>query len=487
MKKIEELIKRLKIKENLGNSKDLSIGMLFLDSRLNTANGLFFALKGTLSDGHKFIDQAIANGAVAVICSEKPVVVNPDVRYILVDDTDLAMAQVASEFYDNPSGKLKLVGITGTNGKTTTATLLYEMFCKLGYKTGLLSTIENKINNKAIKATHTTPNSIEINRLLGEMVDAGCSFAFMEVSSHAIVQKRIAALTFAGGVFTNITHDHLDYHKTFDQYLAAKKIFFDELNTAAFALTNADDRNGLVMTQNTKAKVHTYALKTMADFKVKVIENALTGLHLQIDHQEIWCRLVGEFNAYNLGAIYATAVLLQQNKQEILMVLSSLLPAPGRFDCVEGESKILGIIDYAHTPDALKNVLKTINEIRGGNESLITVVGCGGDRDNTKRPVMASIAADMSTKVILTSDNPRSEDPEEILKQMMNGLDPVQKNKVLKITDREEAIKTACMFARQGDIVLIAGKGHENYQEIKGVRAHFDDKEIVLKYININK
>jgi UDP-N-acetylmuramoyl-L-alanyl-D-glutamate--2,6-diaminopimelate ligase len=459
------------------------VSAIAFDSRKVKKDSLFIATRGTAVDGHTFIDQAITSGAIAIVCEEFPAIMNEGVTYVKVRNSSFALGVVASNFYDNPSQKLKLVGVTGTNGKTTTVTLLFNLFRMLGFGVGLISTVKNKINKEVIPATHTTPDAIALNELLHTMVEKGCQYAFMEVSSHAVAQHRIAGIHFAGGVFTNITHDHLDYHKTFDEYIRAKKGFFDQLPEDAFALTNKDDANGLIMLQNTKANRITYAIKTIADHKCKVMENHLHGLLLNIDGQELWVRLIGSFNAYNVLAVYTTAILLKQDKTNVLTALSTLNPVEGRFQHIKSESGVIGIVDYAHTPDALKNVLETIKNIRTGNEQVITVVGCGGDRDAAKRPIMANIACQLSNKVILTSDNPRSEDPQEILNQMQKGVDAVDYKKVLRIVDRKEAIKTACSFAKPGDIILIAGKGHENYQEIKGIKYPFDDYEVLKEII----
>ncbi|MGZ4049826.1 MAG: UDP-N-acetylmuramoyl-L-alanyl-D-glutamate--2,6-diaminopimelate ligase, partial [Bacteroidia bacterium] len=411
--------------------------------------------------------------------------INEKITYIKVKDTTVALGIIAGNFYDNPSEKLKLVGVTGTNGKTTTVTLLFNLFKKLGYKVGLLSTVKNQINNDVIPATHTTPDAIQLNSLLRQMVEKGCTHCFMEVSSHAVVQNRIAGIHFAGGVFSNITHDHLDYHKTFDEYIKAKKRFFDSLGSDAFALTNKDDANGEVMLQNTRAVKKTYSLRSMADFRCKVVENQFSGLLLNIDNNEVWTKLIGSFNAYNLLAVYATAILLKEDKTNVLTTLSSLSSVEGRFQYVRTDKGVVGVVDYAHTPDALLNVLKTIADIRTGNEQVITVVGCGGDRDAAKRPLMAKIACDLSNKVILTSDNPRSEDPEAIIREMQAGVDGVNNKKTISITDRSEAIKTACSYAKQGDIILVAGKGHEKYQEIKGVKHPFDDMLVLQENLKL--
>lgn len=461
------------------------ITALVFDSRKVVAGSLFFAVRGTLVDGHQFIDQAITAGVAAIICETIPENQVPNISYIQVENAAAALGFAAANFYDHPSGKLKLVGITGTNGKTTVVTLLFKLFRDLGYKCGMLSTVENRINNEVIPATHTTPDPIALNQLLHEMVELGCDFAFMEVSSHAIVQHRITGLTFTGGIFSNLTHDHLDFHKTFDEYLKAKKTFFDELPDTAFALTNLDDRNGLVMLQNTKAQQKTYALKSMVDFKARIIENQFGGLLLNIDHHEVWFKLVGSFNAYNLLAVYAAAVLLNQDQEKVLTVLSRLSGAEGRFDYLISSKKVIGIVDYAHTPDAVQNVLSTIKDIRKGSEQVITVIGCGGDRDKTKRPVMASVACDWSDKVILTSDNPRSEEPDQIIRDMEAGITPDQHRKAFAIADRKEAIKAACHLAQPDDIILLAGKGHEKYQEIKGVKYPFDDKQILAEQFKL--
>ena len=419
------------------------------------------------------------------MCEEIPKDKNDQITYVKVADSTYALGVMACNYYDNPSEKVKLVGITGTNGKTTTVTLLFNLFKSLGYSVGLLSTVQNKINNTVIPSTHTTPDAITLNELLFKMEEQGCEFVFMEVSSHAIIQNRIAGINFTGALFSNITHDHLDYHKTFDEYIKAKKQFFNLLPSTAFALTNRDDKNGMVMLQNTKANKYTYALKNIADYKCKIIESHLNGLLLNIDNHEVWVKLIGTFNAYNILSVYATAVLLKQDITSVLTALSNLNSVEGRFQYVKSPNGVIGIIDYAHTPDALKNVLETVKEIRSGSEQVITLLGCGGDRDSAKRPIMAAIACEYSNKVILTSDNPRTEDPEEILNQMQAGVNPVDVKKVLRITDRREAIKIACSFSSKGDIILIAGKGHEKYQEINGVKHDFDDLEILKETIKI--
>lgn len=463
----------------LSGTTDVEITGITLDSRKVTPGCLFVAIRGTLSDGHFFITSAVADGAKAIICEEMPEHLADGVTYVKVSDSSLSMGIIAANYFDNPSASMKLVGVTGTNGKTTIATLLHRLFRELGYHAGLLSTVRNLIDEEIIPATHTTPDAIELNALLRRMADRGCTHCFIEVSSHAIVQNRIAGLTFSGGIFTNLTHDHLDFHITFDAYLKAKKQFFDDLPATAFALSNADDRNGKVMLQNTKALKKVYSLRSMADFKCRIVENQFEGLQLDIDGNEVWCRLVGTFNAYNLLAIYATAILLGEEPIEVLTIISRLEPAEGRFEAMKSASGIIAIVDYAHTPDALLNVLDTLIEIHSGQAKIITVVGAGGDRDITKRPVMARIAAEKSDRVILTSDNPRSEDPEEIIRQMQEGVSITDKKKVLSITNRLEAIRTACALAQPGDIVLVAGKGHEKYQDIKGVKHPFDDKQVL--------
>ncbi|MCC6371670.1 MAG: UDP-N-acetylmuramoyl-L-alanyl-D-glutamate--2,6-diaminopimelate ligase [Bacteroidia bacterium] len=482
MKLLSDILYKVRLEEVVG-STHMAITSVEFDSRKVKKGSLFVATIGTAVDGHSYIQKAIELGAIAIVCEHIPEQRDENVSYVKVTDSGYALGVIACNFYDNPSEKLKLVGVTGTNGKTTTVTLLFNLFKAMGYSVGLLSTVQNKINNTVIPSTHTTPDALSLNALLHEMVEQSCEFVFMEVSSHAVVQNRIAGISFAGGVFSNITHDHLDYHKTFDEYIRAKKRFFDLLPNSAFALVNKDDKNGLVMMQNTRAKKNTYALQTVADFKCRIIENHLNGLLLNIDNQELWVKLIGTFNAYNVLAVYATAILLKQDKTNILTSLSNLNSVEGRFQYVKSPNGVIGIVDYAHTPDALKNVLETIKDIRTGNEQVITLVGCGGDRDSAKRPVMAAIACEYSNRVILTSDNPRSEDPEEILNQMQKGINPVDAKKTLRISDRREAIKTACSLSNKGDIILIAGKGHEKYQEIKGVKHDFDDLEILKETI----
>ncbi len=478
MKLLSDILYKVRLEEVIG-STHMAVSSVAFDSRKVKKDSVFVATKGTTVDGHNFIEKAIESGANTIICEHLPEIKNENVTYVKVRDVAYALGLLACNFYDNPSAKLKLVGVTGTNGKTTTVTLLFNLFKSLGYSVGLLSTVQNKINNTVIPSTHTTPDAIALNELLQTMVDEGCEYAFMEVSSHAVVQHRIAGLQFVGALFSNITHDHLDYHKTFDEYIKAKKGFFDALNSDAFALVNRDDKNGMVMMQNTKATKNTYSLQNIADFKCRIIENHLNGLLLNIDGQEIWVKLIGTFNAYNVLAVYGAAILLKQDKVNVLTALSNLNSVEGRFQYLKSNTGIIGIIDYAHTPDALKNVLETVKDIRSGNEQVITLAGCGGDRDAAKRPVMAAIACQYSNRVILTSDNPRSEDPEEILNQMQKGVSPSDVKKTLRISDRKEAIKTACSLANKGDIILIAGKGHEKYQEIKGVKHPFDDFEIL--------
>ena len=457
---------------------DVNANAIVFDSRKANENSIFVAIKGTAVDGHDFISPVIEKGC-KIIVAEQEVEVSDEVTLIVTDNTQKALAIMATNFYDHPSAKLKLVGVTGTNGKTTTTTLLFNLFSKLGHKCGLLSTVVNKIGDKDIVATHTTPDPVALNELLNQMVEEGCSHCFMEVSSHAVHQHRITGLKFTGGVFTNITHDHLDYHKTFQEYIRVKKTFFDNLPADAFSLVNVDDKNGMVMLQNTKASKYSFALKSPADFKVKVLENQFSGLVLNLCGTEVWSRLIGDFNAYNLVAVYAVSELLGEDKLEVLTVLSNLESVEGRFQYTTSDKGITAIVDYAHTPDALENVLKTIDNIRTKNETVYTVVGCGGDRDKAKRPKMAGIACEMSDKVIITSDNPRSEDPKVIIEEMMEGVEGLHFKKTLSIEDREQAIKTAVSMAEKGDIILIAGKGHEKYQEIKGVKHHFDDMETV--------
>lgn len=459
---------------------DVTVTDVQLDSRKASKGSLFIAVKGHAVDGHKFIEKAIEQGAVAVVCEVLPQTQVENITYIQAGDSAEAAGQIAHNFFESPSDGLRLVGVTGTNGKTTIATLLYKLFTGLGYNCGLVSTVENIIAGTVVPSTHTTPDAVSLNGLLKKMQDAGCTHVFMEVSSHALHQARIAGLQFAGALFSNITHDHLDYHKTFDEYIKAKKSFFDALPSTAFAITNSDDKRGAVMLQNTAAKKLSYSLRTAADFKGKILENSLTGLLMTINDQEVHFRLIGEFNAYNLLAVYGAAVNLGEDKSEVVQVLSNLTGAEGRFDySISPKEKVIGIVDYAHTPDALLNVLATIKKLRNGDEKVITVVGCGGDRDKTKRPVMGEVACEHSDKVIFTSDNPRTEDPQEILNDIERDLGTAAKRKAVSIPDRKQAIKTALQMAQPEDIVLIAGKGHEKYQEINGVKHHFDDKEVL--------
>ncbi|HEX5168029.1 MAG TPA: UDP-N-acetylmuramoyl-L-alanyl-D-glutamate--2,6-diaminopimelate ligase [Cyclobacteriaceae bacterium] len=484
MRELKNLLYKVSLTSTYGDMS-IEVNGICFDSRKVQPGFLFIAVRGTLSDGHTFISKAIESGAVAVVCEALPDSIAEKVTFVTVKNSAQALGVISSNFYDNPSEKLKLTGVTGTNGKTTTATLLYQLFSALGHRSGLLSTVVNKIVDKDVPATHTTPDPIQLNELLQTMLGAGCTHVFMEVSSHAVDQERIAGLKFTGGIFTNITHDHLDYHKTFENYIKAKKKFFDELSSDAFALVNADDKRGMVMLQNTKASRNTFGLKKMTDFKGKIISNTIEGLELEIEGKSVWFKLIGDFNAYNILGVYGAAVLLGEDADEVLRHLSVLSGAPGRFELVTPGSKITAIVDYAHTPDALKNVLETIVQFRSGNEQVITVVGCGGNRDKSKRPLMASIACRLSDKVILTSDNPRDEEPMEIIKEMQTGVTPSDARKTLVMPDREEAIKSACMMAREKDIILVAGKGHETYQEIKGVKHPFDDREVVRRMMKL--
>jgi UDP-N-acetylmuramoyl-L-alanyl-D-glutamate--2,6-diaminopimelate ligase len=485
MQALQDILYKVNIRSVHGNLT-VAVGDLQIDSRKVNKGSAFIAMQGVSADGHQFIDSAIEKGAVAVVCEILPKELSTEVVYVQVENGSVAAGYMAHNFYGQPTEKLKLVGVTGTNGKTTVATLLYKLFESLGHKCGLLSTVQNQIGDTVIPATHTTPDAISLNSLLKQMVDAGCSHAFMETSSHAIHQNRIAGLQYAGGIFTNITHDHLDYHKTFDEYIRVKKSFFDSLASSAFAISNADDRRGRVMLQNTNAKKYLYSLQTMAEFKGRILENNLTGLIMTINDIEVHFRLIGEFNAYNLLAVFGAAVCMGEESHEVLRCLSILTGAEGRFDyMVSPNDKIIGIVDYAHTPDALVNVLSTIQKLRKGHEQIITVVGCGGDRDKTKRPVMGEVACKYSNKAIFTSDNPRSEDPSQILKDMETGLSVSSKRKYISMQDRKEAIKTAVSLAMPEDIVLIAGKGHEKYQDIKGVKYPFDDKEVLRQVFEI--
>ncbi len=483
-KKLEHIIHNIPCK--ITGSKDIIINKIAFDSRKIEPGDMFVAVKGTQVDGHNYIEKVIQSGAIAILCENLPSSITKNITFIEVDDSARALGFAVSNYFDNPSSKLKLVGVTGTNGKTSIATLLYKLTTQLGHKSGLLSTVRNMVGDREIAATHTTPDSIAIQSMLKEMVDEECSYAFMEVSSHAIDQKRIAGLEFDIAIFTNITHDHLDYHKNFEAYLKAKKQLFDSLEPSAFALINTDDRNGKVMVQNTRAKVKTYGVRSIADFKAKIIESHFDGMLVNINKVELWIKLIGEFNASNIMAVYGAASLLEFQPGEILRIISKLDTVEGRFEYIKSNTGVTAIIDYAHTPDALKNVLTTINQIRSNTSQLITVVGAGGDRDRTKRPIMGKISADMSSQVILTSDNPRSEEPETIIEEMMEGVEISDRNKVLSITNRKEAIKTACTMAQPGDVILIAGKGHETYQEIKGVKNYFNDKQIVSEIFMIN-
>lgn len=481
MKAIKDILYKVSLTSTIGDMERRVSGVVF-DSRKVEERSVFVAIAGTQVDGHEFIATALEKGATVIVCEKLPEVIKEDITYVQVVNSAKALGIIASNFYDNPSEKIKVVAVTGTNGKTTTVTLLHQLFVSMGYSTGLLSTVENKINSQVIPTTHTTPDAVSVQALLRRMVDEGCTHCFMEASSHAIVQERIAGLKLTGAVFTNITHDHLDYHGTFDEYIKAKKKLFDELPKDAFALINGDDKRASVMVQNCKATHQTFALKTSADFKGKIISNTLEGLELEINSKLIWFRMIGAFNAYNLLGVLGVAVLLGEDEDEVLRVLSAIRGAKGRFDRIS-IGGIIAIVDYAHTPDALDNVLKTINGVRTGNEQLITVVGCGGNRDKAKRPIMAKLAVSESTKAIFTSDNPRFEDPMEILRDMQAGVGPSEARKTLTIEDRREAIKTAVMFSQKGDIILIAGKGHEDYQEIKGVKHHFDDAEVVTEIL----
>ncbi|MDA3890285.1 MAG: UDP-N-acetylmuramoyl-L-alanyl-D-glutamate--2,6-diaminopimelate ligase [Salinivirgaceae bacterium] len=478
MRKVNNILSKIEVLQIIGDANVL-ISAIEFDSRKIETSQLFVAVKGYQADGHKFIEMAIDKGAVAIVCEDLPVNIQANITYLQVENSAYALGQMASNFYDNPSDNLKLVGVTGTNGKTTTVTLLYQLFKKLGYKVGLLSTICNYIDISIVDATHTTPDPVQLNKLLAEMVEVGCEFCFMEVSSHALHQQRVAGLNFKGAVFTNITQDHLDYHKTFAAYIKAKKLFFDALAKDAFSLVNVDDKNGRIMLQNTESVQHTLALKNMANFKGRILESHIDGMLISFDNTELWTQFIGGFNAYNLLSVYAVAVLLNQNRDEVFQALSTLVTVDGRFEYMKSKSGKLAIVDYAHTPDALKNVLITINEISEGNHKIISVVGAGGNRDKAKRPIMAKVAAELSNQVILTSDNPRNEKPEDVIEEMRAGVLPPLNSKLLAITNRKEAIKTACMLAQAGDIVLVAGKGHETYQEINGVKNHFDDKEVI--------
>lgn len=485
-KQLKDILYKVNLTSVAGDM-NREIAAIHFDSRKVPANSLFVAIKGTQVDGHLFIEKAIDNGASVIVCEVLPVLPNVHVTFIAVKDSSHALGVIASNFFDNPSSKLKLVGVTGTNGKTSTVTLLYKLFRSLGHNVGMLSTVENKLNDELVRASHTTPDPISLNELLAKMVEKKCQFAFMEVSSHAIDQNRIAGLDFAGAVFMNISHDHLDYHGTFDNYIKAKKKLFDGLAKKAFALVNLDDKRGQIMVQNTKAKQYSFGLKFMTDYKGRVITNSYQGLELDVNGRNAWFRLIGKFNAYNIMAAYAVSDLLFEDNEEVLMMLSGIETAPGRFEVVDPASDIIALVDYAHTPDALENVLQTIDGIRTGNEKVITVLGCGGDRDKAKRPVMASLAVKWSDKVVFTDDNPRTEDPKNIISDLMDGVGKSYVKKTLIIQDRKEAIKTACSMAEDGDIILVAGKGHETYQEIQGIRHDFDDRKILREMLQLFK
>ena len=483
MKNLKDILYKVAVNAVYGDT-NVQINTIVFDSRKVQANDVFVAQRGVQVDGHKFIDKAVALGATVIVCESIPEAKNEEVTYIEVEDSNVALAILSANYYNNPSKELTLVGVTGTNGKTTIASLLYQLFKKAGYKVGLLSTVKVMVDEEEYEATHTTPNSLAINKFLALMVEAGVDYCFMEVSSHGVHQKRTEGLHFSGGVFTNLSHDHLDYHNSFAEYRDVKKKFFDELPKSAFALTNIDDKNGAIMLQNTEASKKTYALKTLGDFKAKILEKRFSGTLLTVNGIEVWTKLIGEFNAYNLLAIYGVAELLGLNKLEILRAISELESVSGRFQYTVSKDNVTAIVDYAHTPDALKNVLQTINDIRTGNEKVITVVGCGGDRDKTKRPKMAHIASQLSNQAVFTSDNPRTEDPQVIIDEMEEGVAAENFNKTLSVLDRRQAIKTACKFAAPNDIILIAGKGHENYQEINGVKHHFDDFEEITQLFN---
>ena len=477
MRFLEDILASVKVKNVIGQIDNVKIADIQFDSRVTSIDSVFVAVKGLLSDGHDYISKLEEDGVKAFVVNSLPVKMKDGVVYVEVDDTSKALGEMASEFFDHPSTEIKVVGVTGTNGKTTVATLLYNLFIELGYSVGLISTVENIINGEIIPATHTTPDAVSLHKLMKQMLDKGCTHCFMEVSSHALHQDRISGVDFDGALFTNISHDHLDYHKTFDEYIKVKKKFFDNLPNKAFSIVNTDDKRGRVMVQNTVSSVHTYSLKGVSDFKGKVVSNTLHGLELEVNNVPVWFRLLGEFNAYNLVLVFGTASLLGENEEDVLQVLSMLAPANGRFEQYVGPNKTVGVIDYAHTPDALENVLKTLHALREGNENIITIVGCGGNRDKDKRPLMGGIAAKYSDKVIFTSDNPRDENPLEILEEINAGVTISFKKKVLTIVNRREAIKTGVMLANKGDIILLAGKGHETYQEIKGVKHAFDDKK----------
>ena len=481
---LADLIKDIRVEEIVGDAQR-SIADVHIDSRRITENNLFVAMRGTQVDGHKYIQGAIEKGATVIVCEELPEDLVEGVTYVRVHNSEEAVGPIATAFNDYPTEKVRLIGVTGTNGKTTIATLLYDMFRAMGYKVGLISTVCNYIDGLAIPTEHTTPDAITLNSLLGRMANEGCKYVFMEVSSHSVAQHRIGGLRFAGGIFTNLTRDHMDYHKTVDNYLRAKKAFFDALPKDAFVVTNADDKNGLVMTQNTRAKVHTYSLRSLADFKGRILEHYFDGMLLEINNVEVFVQFIGRFNASNLLAVYGTACLLGKRPEEVLTVLSTLRPVNGRFDALHSPKGYTAIVDYAHTPDAITNVLNAIHEVQGGKGKVITVVGAGGNRDKGKRPIMAQEAVKGSTRVIITSDNPRFEEPQDIINDMLEGLTPAQRTNVLTIVDRREAIRTACMLAEKGNVVLVAGKGHETYQDVKGVKHHFDDKEVLREAFGV--
>ena len=475
---LTDIIKGIRIEEIIGDTRR-DIADVHIDSRCIAEGHLFVAMRGTQVDGHRYIQSAIDKGAVAIVCEELPEALTEGITYVRVANSEEAVGPIATAFNGNPTGKVRLIGVTGTNGKTTIATLLYNMFRAMGYKVGLVSTVCNYIDDEAIPTEHTTPDAVTLNALLGRMADEGCKYVFMEVSSHSVAQHRIGGLKFAGGIFTNLTRDHMDYHKTVDNYLRAKKAFFDALPKEAFVVTNADDRNGLVMTQNTRAKVYTYSLRSLADFKGRILEHYFDGMLLDINKVEVFVQFIGRFNASNLLAVYGTAILLGKSPEEVLTLLSTLRPVNGRFDALHSPEGFTAIVDYAHTPDAITNVLSAIHEVQGGKGKVITVVGAGGNRDKGKRPLMAQEAVKGSDRVIITSDNPRFEEPQDIINDMLGGLTPAQRSSVLSIVDRREAIRTACLLAGKGDVILVAGKGHETYQDVKGVKHHFDDKEVL--------
>ncbi len=484
MKELQDILYKVRL-QSVNGKTDVQVKDVQIDSRKVSAGSVFVAIRGEKTDGHKFIEKAIESGASVIVCEVMPDNITEGITYVQAVNTNEAVAYMAHNFYDGPSTKIKLIGVTGTNGKTTIATLLFKLFKQLGYKCGLISTVQNQVDDEVVPSTHTTPDAVSLSLMLGQMVDSGCSHVFMECSSHAIRQHRITGLHFNGAVFSNITHDHLDYHGTFEEYIRVKKSFFDGLSNDAFAISNLDDKRGTVMLQNTSAKKYFYSLKTVADFKGKIVENALTGLVMMINDREVHFRLIGEFNAYNLLAVYGTAICLGENSDEVLRILSMLSGAEGRFDYIISNKQIIGIVDYAHTPDALENVLITIKKLRKGYEQIITVVGCGGDRDKTKRPVMAQIACDFSDRAIFTSDNPRQEKPEDILKDMEAGLNAAAKRKAISVPDRREAIKLAVSFANKEDIILLAGKGHEKYQIINDEYLPFDDKEVLKEMFDL--